>query len=159
VLWPGPVPAHDFRWRTKAACDLVPAYEQKLRACFAHALSIFPSVVFTARRFYSALCCGFSFHAPGIRSRSERAHRIPSAFSDFSLLWFWRTESPPLRSSVASHSISSPICPVPGLRADFARSSTRCAIDVLVRCQRSRLHHPSIRFLFLLCVNCCRISS
>jgi hypothetical protein len=71
---------------------------------------------------------------------SERAHRIPSAFSDFSLLRFWRTKSPPLRSSVASHSISSQIffvcrlvcsCSVPGLRADFARSSTRCAIDVL----------------------------
>jgi hypothetical protein len=41
VLWLGPVPAHGFRWRTKAACDLVPAYEQKLRACFAHAQVFF----------------------------------------------------------------------------------------------------------------------
>jgi hypothetical protein len=159
VLWPGPVPAHDFRWRTKAACDLVPAYEQKLRACFAHAQVFFQASFSPPDDFLRLSAVDFRFTRLGSGlGLSERRSPIFPCFGSGArshlrsgLRWL-HTVFPPRSFCLASSSLllsSWPAC-------RFRPNSTRCAIDVLLWCQRSRLHHLAAA-LFNFCLYCVRI--
>jgi hypothetical protein len=170
VLWPGPVPAHDFRWRTKQrvtwslrmsrscelACDLVPAYEQKLRACFAHAQVFFQASFSPPDDFLRLSAVDFRFTRLGSGlGLSERRSPIFPCFGSGArshlrsgLRWL-HTVFPPRSFCLASSSLllsSWPAC-------RFRPNSTRCAIDVLLWCQRSRLHHLAAA-LFNFCLYC-----